>query len=122
MTREEIKALLKITDRTINLVLVFRRALIDLKQAEEQKYLIRAAADFNIELTDYRFYLKRLLKGDDTQDLPEQLRWLLAEINKAKDKNVQKIYQNKILELSAKYFSEGLEVSNGPKGTTDSNN
>jgi len=119
LTRDEIVALLKITDRTINLVLVFRRALIDLKQAKEQKYLIRAANDFNTELTDYRFYLKRLLKGDDIQGLPDQLRWLLAELDKAKDKNVQKVYQNKILELSAKYFSEGLEVGNGPEGAID---
>ena len=118
MSRDDIKALLKVTKRTIKIVLIWKNAVIALKQHKKNQYLLRSANDFIAELAEYERNLQQLLKGEEGQDLPEQLRWLLDELKKAKDKNVQKIYTSKILELTKRYLTEDdLEVNDEPQGT-----
>lgn len=120
MTRDDIKALLKVTKRAIKIILIWKSAVIALKQHKKNQYLLRSANDFIAELAEYERNLRELLKGEESQDLPEQLRWLLDELKKAKDKNVQKIYTKKILELTKRYLTEDdLEVKDGPQGTID---
>ena len=114
MGRQEYAVLLKVTNRTIEMVVIWRKAFIDLGQHKKHQYLIEAANAFIAELTEFRLYLKGKLKGEEAIDLPEELRWLLDEIGRAKDPDIGKILTNKFLELTKRKLAQGQqEALNG---------
>ena len=109
MGRQEYEALFKITSRTIEMAVIWRKGLFDFGQDIKHPYLVVAANDFIAKLSEYRLYLKGKLKGKETIDLPEELRALLDEIDRTKDPDFEKIMTKTFLKLTKKKLAQGQQ-------------
>lgn len=113
MSKQELEGFLKVTDRTISMVVLWKKALQQNGQQFKRPDLLNSVNAFIADLADYRFELKEMLKGNRAEPKNEALAELLKRIEEARDPDTKELYTQALLNLSRKLLNEGrLEVLN----------
>lgn len=111
MGRQDLEGFLKITDRTITMVVLWKKALQQNGQYFKRPDLLNSVNAFIADLAGYRFELKEMLKGNRSAPNNETLALLLKQIEEAKDPDTRELYTQALLKLSKQLLNDGrLEV------------
>lgn len=108
MSKADHEGLLKITDRAIQLLVCWKKLFLSAGQDRKYPLLVPRIDSAIAELAEYRFDLKRVLKGQSDLGANEKLRFLLEEIEKTEDPGTHDLYIEKLLCFTKKILNEGL--------------
>ena len=100
MSRKDYEDLLKATDRAINFLVAWKRVYTERGKCLclDQPDLIGKADSTIAAFAEYRFAIKRLLRGEDTPSLEDQLRLTMQEIDNATNPDTKQLYLNRLRE------------------------
>jgi len=114
LSRCDYHGLMKITDRAIQMLVLWKKVFLKSNQNGKYERLVSSVDSTIAELAEHRFELKRRLKGKEDFSLPEKLHLLLEGIEEAQESDGEKVYIESLLKLTKKILAEGhLEVTNG---------
>lgn len=114
MSREKLEGLLKVTNRAIEIQVIWKRLHFNSVHKEEYVWLIDLVNRSIAGLTDYKLDLKNALKGSGDMSVSEKLSFLLKEIEKTEDPDDLKLYSKKLADITKVFLRESLmEVKNG---------
>jgi len=114
LERSELDGLLKVTNRAIEIQIVWKKIFMTRADTKKYPWLIEAVNRSIAELSEYKLDLKNMLKGNNNLSVSEKLRFLMEEIERAEDPDAIKIYSQKLVKLTEGFLSETLlEVMNG---------
>lgn len=114
MSRQELEGLLKVTNRAIEIQVIWKRLHFNSAHKEEYDWLIDLVNRSIAGLTDYRLDLKNMLKGNGDLSVSEKLNFLIKEIEKTEDPDDLKLYSKKLAKITKEFLRDSLmEVMNG---------
>ena len=114
MNRQELENLFKVTNRAIEIQVVWKRLHFNSVHKDEYAWLIDRIDKSIAGLTDYRLDLKNALKGNGDLSVSEKLRFLLEAIEKTKDPDDLKLYSKRLVDITKTFLRESIqEVMNG---------
>ena len=113
MNRQELERLFKVTNRAIEIQVIWKRLFFNSAHKEEYVWLIDLVNRSIAGLTDYRLDLKSALKGNGDMSASEKLRFLIEEIEKTEDPDDLKLYSKKLTDITKALLKDSLlEVIN----------
>ena len=113
MGRPELEGLLKVTNRAIEILVVWKISYIESGQKSKNPGRIESVNSWIAELAEFKIELKNLLKGNGDWSISEKFHFLLEQIEKSEDRDTKKLYIDKLAKLTKGFLTDGLlEVMN----------
>jgi len=107
MSRADLEGLLKITDRSTQILVIWKKAFARFNGKNHDGLIIKIDTAI-AALAEYRFEIKNRLKGNAGLSLEAKLKFLEEEIAAAGESNPDKAYICKLQEMTWEILTAGL--------------